>query len=120
MFCEISCRIFEKQGNIFVDSGSKSKLWRDLSLKRAMQDWNMKCVDIARSPGSAIRVFTSSERLANQLKINEIREVGELVTKTETNAPKKGKLVRKFEMGDPKNGKSVKKNEMDDPKVGKI
>ena len=49
-----------------------------MSLKRAIQDWNMKCVDIARSPGSAPRVFTSSERLANQLKINEIREVEEI------------------------------------------
>ena len=49
-----------------------------MSLKRAIQDWNMKCVDIARSPGSAARVFTSSKRLANQLKINEIREVEEI------------------------------------------
>ena len=47
-------------------------------------------------------MFTSSERLANQLKINEIREVGELVTKTETNAPKIGKSVKKIEMDDPK------------------
>ena len=38
----------------------------------------MKCVDIARSPGSAARVFTSSKRLANQLKINETREVEEI------------------------------------------
>ena len=51
-----------------------------------------------------MRVFSSSERLASQLKINETREFGELVTKTETNAPNIGKLV--------------KKNEMDDPKVG--
>ena len=49
-----------------------------------------------------IRVFTSSERLANQLKINEIREVGELVPKTEMNAPKIEKLVKKSEMDDPK------------------
>ena len=66
----------------------KKKLWKDVDLKRAIQDWNMNYVDIARSPGSAIRVFTSSERLANQLKINEIGEVG--------------KLVRNIEMGDPK------------------
>ena len=65
----------------------------------------MKYVDIARSPGSAIRVFTSSERLANQLKISVIGEVGEVVTKTE--------------MGDPRIRKLVKKNEMDVPKVGK-
>ena len=35
----------------------------------------MKFVDIARSPGSGIGAFTSSKRLANQLKINEISEV---------------------------------------------
>ena len=67
------------------------KTVEDMSLKRAMQDWNMKYVDIARSPWSTIRVCTSTERLANQLKINEITEVGELVTKFETNAPKIGK-----------------------------
>ena len=87
-------------------NGSKSKLWRDMSLKRAIQDWNMKSVDVARRPGPAIRVFTSSERLANQLKINEMKEVGELVTKTVTDTPEIGK--------------SVKKNEIDDSKVGKV
>ena len=76
------------EGDIVVVSDSKSKLWRDLSLKRAIQNWNMKYVDIARSPGSALRVFTSSERLANQLKINEIREVGKWVKKIEMGAPK--------------------------------
>ena len=40
----------------------------------------MKYVDVAWSPGLALRVFTSSERLANHLKINEIGEVGKLVT----------------------------------------
>ena len=53
----------------------------------------MKYVDVARNPGSALRLCTSSERLANQLKI---------------------------EMGAPKIGKLVKKNEMGEPKVGKI
>ena len=90
--------IIKKEADIIVASGSKSKLWRDMSLKRAVQDWNMKYVDVARSPGSALRVFTSSERLVNQLTINEIREVGEMVTKTETNAPNIGKLVKKNEM----------------------
>ena len=33
---------------------------------------------------STIRVFTSTKRLANQLKINEITEVGELVTHLRT------------------------------------
>ena len=51
----------DRTGNF---SASKSKLWKDMSLKREIQDWNMKCVDTKRSPGSAIRVFTSSERLA--------------------------------------------------------
>ena len=43
-------------------------------------------------------MFTSSERLANHLKINEIGEAR--------------KLVRKHEMGDTESGKLVKKNEM--------
>ena len=47
---DIVCRCFRR----------KSKLWKDRSLKRA------------RSQGSALRVFTSSAQLANQLKINEI------------------------------------------------
>ena len=54
----------------------------------------MKYVYIVRSPGSALRVFTSSERLANQLKINEIGEVGKPMMKIEMNAPKIGKLVK--------------------------
>ena len=64
-----------------------------MDLKRAMQNWNMKYVDIARSPESAMRVFTSSERLANHLKINEIGEVGKLMTMMEMDAPRIGKLV---------------------------
>ena len=52
----------------------------------------MKYVDVARSPGLALRVLTSSERLANQLRINEIGEVGKLVTKIEMNAPKNLKI----------------------------
>ena len=70
-----------------------------------MQNWNMKYVDMARSPESASRVFTSSEPLANLLIINEIEEVGELVTKIEMSAPKTGKLVKKGETGDLKVGK---------------
>ena len=53
-----------KEEDIVVASDSKSKLWRDLSLKRAIQNWNMKYVDIARSPASALRKFTSLEQLA--------------------------------------------------------
>ena len=52
----------------------------------------MKYVDVVRSPGSAIRVFTSSETLANQLKINEIGEIGELVKKIQMDGPKVGKI----------------------------
>ena len=40
---------------------------------------------------SALRVFASVDRLANQTKIKDIGEVG--------------KLVQKIEMGDPKTGK---------------
>ena len=58
-----------------------------MNLKRDIQNWNMKYVDVAWSPGSALRVFTSSERLANHLKINEMGKVGQLVTKIEMNAP---------------------------------
>ena len=70
--------IIKKEGDIIVTSRSKSKLWQDMSLKRAIQDWNVKFVDIARSPASAIRVFTSSEHLANQLKINKMGDVGKI------------------------------------------
>ena len=77
-----------KEVDIFVASDSKPKLWRDLSLKRAIQNWNMKYVDIARSPGSASIVSSSSERLATQLKTNEMGEVGKLLK----SAPKSGKI----------------------------
>ena len=59
----------------------------------------MKCVDVARSPGSVLRVFTSSERVANYLKTSEIGEVEKLETKIEMDDPKIGKLVKKNEMG---------------------
>ena len=75
--------LMTKEEDTVVASDSKSKLWKDRSLKRSIQNWNMKYVDVARNPGSALRVLTSSERLANQLKINEIGEVGKLVKKTE-------------------------------------
>ena len=74
-------------------------------MKRAMQNWNMKYVDIARSPESALRVFTSSERLPNQMLISEIEEVGKLVKRTDMDATRTGKLVKKSEMGNPKNWK---------------
>ena len=54
--------ITEKEEDFFVASDSKSELWRDMSLKRAIQNLNMKYFDIVRSPESALRVFTSSER----------------------------------------------------------
>ena len=60
-----------KEGDIAVGCDSKAKLWKDVDLKKAMQNWNMKYVDIVRSPESALTVFTTSERLANQMKINE-------------------------------------------------
>ena len=58
------------EGDIVVDCDSKSKLWKDVDLKRATHIWIMKYVDIVRSPETALRVFTSSERLENQIKIN--------------------------------------------------
>ena len=98
----------DKEGDIVVASDSKSKLCKRMSLKRAIQDWNMKYVDVAGSPGLALRVFTSSERLANHLKINEIGEVGKLVTKIEMDAPEIGTLLNERVMGDPRVGKSWK------------
>ena len=56
----------------------------------------------SESPGSALRVFTSSERLANQLKVNEIGEVGKLVKNIETRAPQARKIMKKVETGDRK------------------
>ena len=71
-----------KEVDIVVASDGKSKLWRDLSLMRPIQKLEHEtCFDIARSPVSALRVFTSSERLPNQLKFNEIGEVGKFVMK---------------------------------------
>ena len=60
----------------------------------------MICVDVARNPGSALRVFASSDRLANHFKIIDIGEVGKLVTKIEMDAPTMGKLVKKSDMSD--------------------
>ena len=54
-----------------------------MDLKRAMQNWNIKYVDSVRSQESALRVFTSRERLANQMSVNEIGEVGTLVKRSE-------------------------------------
>ena len=84
-----------KEGDTVVASDSKSRLWKDVELKRATQSWNMKCVDIVRSPESALRVFLSSARLGNQMKINELEEVEKLVKRTEMDAPKIGKVVKK-------------------------
>ena len=37
-----------KEGDIVVASDSKSKLWKDTSLKRTIQNCNVKYVDVAR------------------------------------------------------------------------
>ena len=89
----------ERRRDIVVASDSSSNLWRDLSLEQTIQIWNMTHVDIATSPGSALGVFSSSERLANQLKINEIVEVGKLVEKNGMGAPKAGTLMKKVRDG---------------------
>ena len=78
---------------------------KNMDLNRATQNWNMKCV----SPRSALRVFTSSERLGNQLKTNEIGEVGKLVTKIEMDGGNTvGELVRKIQMNELKSWRSVR------------
>ena len=84
-----------EEGCIVAACDSKSKLWKDVDVKGAMPNWNMKCVDIARSPESALRVFTGSERLANQTKVSEIGEVGKVVKRTKMDAPKMGKWWRR-------------------------
>ena len=89
-----------KEGDIVVACDSKSKLWKDVDLRRAMQNWNMKFVDMVRSPESARREFTSSERLANKMKIKEIGEVGKMVKRTEMDAPRIENLVQKIVMSD--------------------
>ena len=50
-----------KEGDTVVACYSKSKLCKDVNLKRAMQSWSMKYDDIARSPESALRVFTTGK-----------------------------------------------------------
>ena len=53
--------------------GHSRRLWQQVKTverleKRAIQNWNMKHVDIARSPGSAVRVFISSERTGKSVE----------------------------------------------------
>ena len=80
----------------------------------------MKYVDVARSPGSALRVFTSSER-PNHLKINEIGEVGKLVKKTEIGGwSTSRKMMKKVETGGVKVGELVKHFQMNEPQGGKL
>ena len=78
-----------------------------------------------------MRVFTISERLANQMKTGDIGEVGNFVKRTEIDAPRVGKLVEKSEICDPKSVQKsgmgdlktetlVKKSEMGGPNVGNI
>ena len=47
-----------KNGEVVVASDSKSRLWRDLSMRQAIQNWSMMYADIARGPESALRAFT--------------------------------------------------------------
>ena len=74
-----------KNGEVVVTSDSKSRLW---SMRQATQNWNMIYADIARSPESALRAFTSCEGLANQLNEDEVGEVGKLLKKIEMDATK--------------------------------
>ena len=50
-----------KKAKEIVRPYTKSKLWKDVGLRRAMQNWNMKYVDNLRSPESALREFITSE-----------------------------------------------------------
>ena len=75
-----------KNGVVVVASDSKSRLWRDRSMRQAVQNWNMCMPTFARSPESALRAFTSSEGLANQLNEDEVGEVGNLLKKIEMDA----------------------------------
>ena len=68
---------------------------------------DVKHADVARSPGSAMRVFTSSERLVNYLKIDEIGEIGKLVKKIEMSGPQAGKRMKEVETGGMKVGQLV-------------
>ena len=56
--------LITKEGDIVVASDSMSKLWRDLSLKRATQKWNMKYVDIARSPGVSVELVHNDGQIS--------------------------------------------------------
>ena len=73
-----------------------------------------------RHEGSALRVFTSSERCANHLKINESGAVGKLVRKIEMSGPQAGMLVKVVQTGGVKVGELVKKIHMHETKVGKV
>ena len=103
-------------------SDRKSKLWKNI-----MQEWNMQYVNIARCPGSATRVFTSNERLANQLKKNEtddpqvgeIGEVGKLEEKIATGGPQGRKIMKKVVTGDRKVGELVQKIQINEQKLDK-
>ena len=55
--------MIKKEGDIIVAYGSKSKLWRDMSLRQAKQNWNTKYVDIVRSPVKDWRINSRSTRL---------------------------------------------------------
>ena len=58
--------------------------------------------------------------MANQLKIDEIGEVGKSVKENEVGDPKVGKLMKKVETGDLKVQELVNKIQMNDPKVRKV
>ena len=74
-----------KNREVVVASDSKSRLW---SMRQAIQNWNMMYADIARSPESALRAFTSGEGLANQLNEDEVGDAGKPQKKTEMEATK--------------------------------
>ena len=103
-----------------------------MDVTRAMQNWNVKYVDVARSPESALRMFTRSERPARRSwKIGEedrdgcsenwkLLKMSEMGDSKVGNIGKVRKLVQKIEMGDPKTGKLVRKIEMSGPQAEKL
>ena len=58
--------LMAKEEDIVVASDSKSKLWKDRSLKRSIQNWNMKYVDVARNPGVLTSSGTTGESVEDQ------------------------------------------------------
>ena len=89
-------------------------------MKRAIQNWNMRYVDVVRGPGSALTAFTSSERLAKRPKTNDVGGVGKVVKKIDMGDAKARRLVKNVGTGNMKMGRLVKKVPVNDPKIEEV